>query len=358
MAVRSIKKNITGAQIAMRLGLSPTTVSMVLNGHAERYCIAKSTAKRIKTEAKKLNYRPSMVARQLVGMRSNAVGVLINTRAAADPRLLQEMELLAADRGIRFIVGHAVGTQDRVSEYLDDFYSRGVDGIISIFHNHPDYSKAVLPKLAQFERVVYCEKPVGGAASKTSKNVCYVEPDFFEAGRLAVEHLIGRGRRRIAIVLNHLLFPFARDRLAAYKEVLNVAGRQIDERLIWVLDQQPSMCWTDPFTMDTALQVVDNLVIEQGADGIVLVDDIYAAWVVAALRRRGRRVPDDVAVVSCNDLDIGPLIDPPLTAVSLCVPELARATMDMLFELLDHDTVSKDRRAVVIKPKLIERDSS
>ena len=118
------------------------------------------------------------------------------------------------------------------------------------------------------------------------------------------------------------------------------------------------MCWTDPFTLETALRVVDELVIEQGADGIVLVNDIYAAWVVVALRRRAVRVPDDVAVVSCNNLDIGPLIDPPLTAIDLRVDEAARAIMRMLFDLLDDDSMPNDRRAVVIQPQLIERESS
>ncbi len=356
MATRSSAgKRVTAAQIAKRLGVSQTTVSMVLNGQAERYSISQTTAERIRAEAEKLDYHPNIVARQLLGMRSGAVGVLINTQAAADPRVIQEMELLAARRGIRFIVGHAVGTHQRVKEYLDDFRARNVDGIISIFHNHPDYCEAVLPRLAQFERVVYLEKPVGAEAGS---EVCYVEPDFFEVGRLAVGHLLERGRKRIGLVLNHLLFPFARARRAAYEEVLKEAGHPVDARLIWVFDEQPSMCWTDPFTLETALGVVDELVIEQGADSLVLVDDKYAAWVVAALRRRGRRVPEDVAVVSCNDLDIGPLVDPPLTAVDLCVAEVASATINLLSDLLDNDVVPQQRRAVVIQPRLIVRESS
>jgi len=359
LAARKIsQKRVTGAQIAKRLGLSQTTVSMVLNGQAERYCIAPATAQRIREEAEKLDYHPNLVARQLTGKRSNAVGVLVSTAAAADPRLLLQMELLAAERGVRFIVGHALGTHQRVKDYLDDFRARGVDGIISIFHNHPDYSQTVLPELAKFDRVVYYEKPFCSGPVSPPSHVCYVEPDFFAVGRLAVHHLIERGRKRIGLVLNHLLFPFARARRAAYETVLERAGHPVDPRLIWVLDEQPSMCWTDPFTLETALRVVDELVVEHGADGIVLVNDTYAAWVVAALRKRGRRVPGDVAVVSCNDLDIAPLIEPPLTAIDLRVEELAKAAMKMFFALLDDGDLAGNRRAAVIQPRLIVRGSS
>ncbi len=348
-------KRVTATQIAKSLGVSQTTVSMVLNDQSKKYNISEATTKRIKDEARRLGYRPSSVARQLAGMPSNAVGVLLSTAAPADPRLLQAMELLAAERGIRFIVGHAVGAHDRVQDYLDDFRARDVDGIISIFHNHPDYRDAVLPKLAEFDRVVYYEKPL--LAGK-GESACYVEPDFFEVGRLAVQHLVDRGRRRIGLVLNHLLFPFARARLDAYKQVLKEAGCEVDKELIWVMDEQPDLCWTDPFTEETALRVVDELVLKRKADGIVLVNDFYAAWTVAALRRRGLRIPDDVAVVSCNDLDIGPIIDPPLTAVNLRVNDLASAIMDMLFKLLDAGKVPAKQRAVVVKPRLTVRESS
>ena len=348
-------KRVTAVQIAKSLGVSQTTVSMVLNGQSRRYNISKTTEKRIQDEAKRLGYRPSSAARQLAGMPSNAVGVLMSTAAPADTRLLQVMELMAAEREIRFIVGHAVGTGDRAREYLDDFHARDVDGIISIFHNHPDYRETVLPKLAEFERVVYYEKPLFNTKASSP---CYVEPDFFEVGRLAVQHLVDRGRKRIGLVLNHLLFPFARARLDAYKKVLKEAGCTVGKELVWVMDEQPDLCWTDPFTEEASLRVVDELVLKQKADGIVLVNDFYAAWTVAALRRRGLRIPDDVAIVSCNDLDIGPIIAPPLTAIDLRVGELATAIMNMLFKLLDKGKIPAKQRAAVIKPRLIVRESS
>ena len=101
MHTHNKQKPVTSAQLAHRLQLSRATVSFVLNGKAEECRIPPATAERVQREAERLHYRPNSVARQLAGKRSNAVGVLINTEAMADARIIQRMEVLAAERGIR-----------------------------------------------------------------------------------------------------------------------------------------------------------------------------------------------------------------------------------------------------------------
>jgi DNA-binding LacI/PurR family transcriptional regulator len=350
------RKRVTIGHLAKRLGLSPATVSFVLNGKEREHRIAAATAARVRREAARLDYHPSPIARQLVGMRSNAVGVLINTQAIADPRLIQNMEMIAAERGIRFIVGHAVVTREQVKAYLTDFRDRGVDGIISVFHSHPDYAATALPELARFENVVYFEQPEDGQAATATP--CYVQPDYYEVGRLGVQHLLERGRRQIALVFNDLVFPYARARRQAYDDTLKAAGLPLEKRLVWVMDQQPGRHWSDRFVERLALQAVDELVIAGRADALIAVNDLYASRLIAALRRRGRRVPDDVAVVGCDDFEIGTLSDPQITTLDLHTGELARAVVSLLFELLDHGTVPENRRGVVIEPTLIVRESS
>lgn len=349
-------KSVTSEQIASKLKLSPTTVSLVLNGRSQAHRISERTANRVLSAARELNYRPNPIARQLAGKRSNAVGVLINTEAVADVRIIQRMERRAADRGIRFIVGHAIGSRERVREYLDDFRARGVDGVVSIFHNHPDYAAVVQPALAQFDNVVYYEKP-GALKGPASARACYVEADFREVGRIGVRHLLDRGRRRIGLVMSNLIFPYAVQRHESYRESLAGAGLPYDERLVWVLPERAAAGWMDPFTPELALAAVDHL-LAQGVDGIVAVNDAYAARVAAALRQRGRRVPADVAVVGCDNLEVSTLVDPPLTTIDLRVEDIAAAMTSLLFELLDKGDVPDDRRAVVIPPELVVRASS
>lgn len=350
---------VTLARLAQHLGLSATTVSLVLNGRGQQVGIAPATAARIRQQAQQLGYRPSISARQLRGKRSNAVGMLISTEAVADRRLVQALERLAAARDLRIIIGHAVGSQAQVDAYLDDFQARGVDGLVSIFHNHPDYAHRILPRLMQFERVVFYEPPaVVPPRLPQVAQACSVTPDYYACGRLAVEHLVARGRRRIALVMHNLVFPYAHARRRAHEDALTAAGQEFDERRVWILDHQPGMRWQDPFTPEQALRAVDELVARQGADAIVAITDYYAARILAALHQRGIRVPDDVAVIGSDDFELGTMLTPALTTIDLHIDRLAEALAGQLFDLLDHGAVPEERRALVIPPTLIVRQST
>lgn len=350
-------ERVTAEQIARQLGISRTTVSLVLNGRAESHRISSETRKRVLAAAKAAHYRPNIIARQLAGKRSSVVGVLVSTTAVPDPRLIQMMETTAAQRGIRFIVGHASGTREHVLDYLDDFRARGVDGVISIFHNHPDYCGIVEPELLRFQNVVFYERP-GRWVDEGTQGPCYVEADFRAVARIGVEHLVDRGRRRIGLVLTNVSFPYALQRRASHLATLANAGLTPDNALIWILDERTPARWTDPFTPELAARVVKDLVVGEKADAIVAVNDLYAARLMAAVRQSGRRVPDDVAIVGCDNLEIGTLVDPPLTTVDLNVEGIAAAMTTMLLELLENGTVPPDRRAVVIAPELVARAST
>lgn len=350
-------KAVTADHIAAKLKLSPTTVSLVLNGRGRVHRISERTAQRVLAAAREMDYRPNVVARQLAGKRSNAVGVLISTEAIADARLIQAMEIRAAERGIRFIVGHAVGTREGVLNYLGDFRARGVDGVVSIFHNHPDYSGIVEPELQKFRNVVFYERP-GDWTGAGKESPCYVEPDFYQVGRMGVRHLLDRGRRRIAMAFSNLAYPYARQRRRAYGDALREAGLSVDDRLVWILPERTGARWMDAFTPELAQKAVADLVVAAGADAIVAVNDLYAARLISALRQRGLRVPHDVAVIGCDNQEIGTLVDPALTTIDLRLERLASAMTDLLLELLEKGTVPPDRRAVVVPPELIVRASS
>lgn len=351
------RRPATSEQIASQLNLSRTTVSLVLNGRGEKHRISPDTISRVMAAAKEANYVPNLVARQLAGKRSNAVGVLITTAAIADVRMIQMMEIMAAEHGIRFIIGHAVGVQERVREYLQDFRSRGVDALVSVFHNHPDYRDVVLPELARFRKVVFYEQPDFNG-TPPAEVPCCVEPDFRKVGRLGVQHLLDRGRRRIGLVFNDLAFSYAVQRHRAYQETLAASGVRVEDDLVWIMDHQPGLTWTDAFTNEKAMAAVEELVVRRGADGIVAVNDTYAARIILALRRHGRRVPEDVAVVGCDNLELGSLIEPTLTTIDLGLEDLARAQIEMLFKLVEQGTVPANERTVVVQPRLVVREST
>ncbi len=348
---RAPRMKVTAEQIAEKLELSRTTVSLVLSGRAKAYRIADKTRTRVLAAAHAMRYQPNAAARQLTGKRSNAVGVLVTSELMIDLRLIEAMELIAAERGIRFMVGHGVGSSDHVISYLDDFRSRGVDGLFSFFHHHPAHRERLIPELLRFNNVVFYEGPADGSAASAA--ACSAGPDFYEVGRLGVQHLLDRGRRRIALVLRESEFPYAIAREQAYHDVLGPR-----EKLRWVMTERTGRHWMAPFDPDIAMQAVDELVVAGKADGIVAVNDFYAACLVRALRKRGFRVPDDVAVVGCDNLEIGAVLEPSLTTVDLRLSEVAKELMTLMFQRLDGRPIPAERRQVLVQPGLFVRESS
>lgn len=351
------QRHITAATIAEQLELSRTTVSAVLSGRAERHRIAESTVQRVMAAARELNYRPNAAARQLAGKRSNSVGVLVTSELMIDLRLIELMEVIASERGIRFMVGHAVGSLAQVKEYLADFESRGVDAVVSFFHNHLASRGRFLPELFRFRNLVFYEPPIG-PEGKPLDGFRYVGPDFYEVGRLGVQHLVSRGKRRIGLMFRESNFPYAIQRRQAFEDVLAAAGHPRDENLVWIMTERTGRNWTEPLSAEIAARTVDDLVRQQRVDGIVAVNDLYAGCLITQLRKRGYRVPQDVAVVGCDNLEFGSFMDPAITTIDLQLPEIARALVAMLFELLDGRPIPEDRQGVIVKPELVIRDSA
>jgi DNA-binding LacI/PurR family transcriptional regulator len=357
---------MTAAKLAKALNLSRTTVSLVLNGRAERYGLSRQTVEKVLSGAKRLNYQPDPVARQLAGMSSNVVGILVSSVCVVDPRLIERMEILAAERQLRFIVGHAIGDAAKVKEYLQDFRARRVDALVSFHHNHPSYEGAVVDELRQMERVLYYEKPAA-----RMQDPWYVEVDYDEMGRAAASRFVKSGRCRAGLVgLSETIYPVLRRRRLGFQRALREAGLPHGRELVWRVDERQSLRWNEPPTQAEAEAVVEELVIRQRCDAIFAVNDLYAARLVAALRRAGRTVPGDVAVIGADNMDISTLIDPPITTIDVQIDDLARATVGLLFEMLGRGTAGDGAdgpetarstaapHGITVKPKLVVRESA
>lgn len=351
------QRDVTAASIAEKLELSRSTVSLVLSGRAKAHRIAESTTRRVLETARAMNYRPNAAAQQLKGKRSNAIGVLVTSELMIDLRLIEAMEIIGAEHGIRFIVGHAMGSIEQIRDYIGDFRSRGVDGLFSFFHHHPRHGAQLVSDLQHFKSVVYYERPMD-LTDHTPPGACFVGPDFSKVGHLTAQHLVDTGRRRIGMVLREQLFPYAIQRQEAHHQVMRESRRPLSPELTWVMTERTGRRWTESFTAEMALDAIDQLVVRGRVDGILAVNDLYAAALLCGLRKRGIRVPDDVAVVGCDNLDFAALMDPPLTTVDLQLGELARRLMDMMLTLLEDRTIPEKECAVLVEPSLIVRSSS
>jgi DNA-binding LacI/PurR family transcriptional regulator len=356
---------MTAAKLAKELNVSRTTVSLVLNGRAQRYGLSPETVRRVLDAARRFNNHPDPVARQMVGMRSNVIGILANSSKLVDPRLIEKMEVRAAEKQLRFIVGYATDDAANIRQYLRDFRSRRVEAIIAFSHNHPTYRGRLLDELQRDTgRILYYEKPIAGV-----RDPWYVEVDYYEMGRLAAQHLIDQGRRRIGLIgLDESIFPVLRERRRGFQDALRKAGLPT-RGLFWQVDEKRSLDWSVPPGEQDAAQVVEELVVKQKCDGLFAINDLYAARLVNVLRRLGRRVPEDVAVVGADNMDISTLVEPQITTVDVRIDALAEATVGLLFEMLHPDDADGRSsgsasapggagRGIGVKPKLVVRQTA
>ena len=319
--------------IAEAANVSPSTVSRALNDHPR---ISEKTKQYIQALAKEMGYIPSAIARDLVGGRSATIGVAISD--FLDPfysEIIAGIEDIAIANNYHIFVSSFYRDQQREMALLNTFYERRLAGIIvagSVIDDHYltfphlDSMPIVLINCPAFPFSVSADKVLGA--------------------RLAVEHLINLGHRRIAHVRHRHDYETAQLRLTSYRETLNQHGIPVEDRYIVAGDER--------FT--GGVRAVDRLLaLSEPPTAVFCFNDMTAVGVINALLRKGFSVPDDISVVGFDDLDIASFYYPALTTVHQPIYRIGREAAKMLSALIEG---KKKIRAQIMEPRLIIRDST
>jgi DNA-binding LacI/PurR family transcriptional regulator len=344
--------------IAKEAGVSASVVSSVLNGGRGNTRVARDTADRILEVAKRHHYRPSPAAQQLRGKRSNVFGLLV--ASAGDPLrsfLVEHLDEEAVKHGCQTLIGNTVVAPGRFEGCLEEFVSRGVDGIFCAVH-------AVFPGdrgqlLARCPNTVFYEDP--GVANAT-----FVTIDQEAAGRVPARHLLESRRLRLGFAILDPAAPAHQERLRGIRAALAESGMPADSLATYVgrpgssgpaLPDQRTMLWQTP--VDVLDEIIDQLVVVHRADAIIAHDDFLASALLRQLRARGIRVPRDVAVTGYLNHYLCDYVDPPLTSVDLRHHAAARAMVEAIQERIAADEPAPGvRRAISIPPILVVRESA
>ncbi|MFF8311639.1 LacI family DNA-binding transcriptional regulator [Streptomyces lydicus] len=309
--------------VAALAGVSRATVSRVVNGGRG---VREPVQERVRQAVRELGYVPNSAARTLVTRRTGAVAVVIaepETRVFSDPFFGRQLrgisrELAAADTQLLLMFVEHRADYDRIGRYLSAGH---VDGAL-MFSLHRDDP---LPAMADRAGLptVYGGRP-GWTGADRAPRPLYVDTDNRDGARQAVRHLLGRGRRRIAVITGPLDQTSALDRLDGYREALGV--READPRLV------ADGGFTASGGERAMAQLLDSA---PDLDAVFACSDLMANGALRTLRARGRRVPDEVAVVGYDDLEPAAWADPPLTTVRQDVEEMGRLMARLLLCLLE-----------------------
>jgi DNA-binding LacI/PurR family transcriptional regulator len=180
-----------------------------------------------------------------------------------------------------------------------------------------------------------------------------VRVDTADGIRQSVDHLVERGRKHPGLVVWNAADQRSVYRREGYLTALAAHGLPIEERRIWAAETGPE----DP-SADTLDRAIDTVVGQLGADSLIIDDDVWAVRFIQRLKDRGFRVPDDVAVVGYDNLDMGTVVDPPLTTIDQDHDACARAMLDLLLSTVEGETPAASEREIVVKPRLIVRKST
>lgn len=322
-------------EVAAEAGVSPATVSRVLAGSAH---VSTATRRQVYAAASRLGYlrrghrpgdtrHPPIVA---------AVICEPTARVFNDPffvRLISGAESYLAGRGAPLPLMSAANQSFAATER--HLLGGGSDGVllVSVHGRHP-----LALTLASTRLPIRCAgRPVDDV------EMPFVDVDNRGGARKAVELLL-KTRRRIATIAGPADLPAARDRLAGYLDALSAAGRQ------------PLVASGDfsPRAGKNAMQ----LLLDQAPDldAVFAASDPMAMGAMAALRRAGRRVPHDVAVIGFDDVTAASFTDPPLTTVRQPVERMGALAAELLFEQVVSDSAPADD--VILETEIVMRGST
>jgi LacI family transcriptional regulator, galactose operon repressor len=332
------RKYVSIKEVAARAGVSFQTASKVLNGGDVR--VAAETAERILAVADELGYRPNTIARSLVQRTTATIGLVASDAtdiAIAQASVAAEQE--ARRHGHSVLVGHlAVGGADG-ADIVRSLIERRVDGIIAAAPEVEEDTE-VAELLREYVLAVSLQAVPGGG-------VPLVGSSHRETGRLATEHLISLGHTAIGTVTGLFRRRVTRSRLHGYEDALRAAGVEPSEDLVVEGDWTPR-----------GSAAATRLLLERtpGITAIFVHSDVMAIGVLSVLWDAGRRVPDDVALVSCDDIPFARYLTPPLTTVRVPLAETGRRAVDLLLRSIAGEPVPE--KTLLLPVELIVRGSS
>ena len=346
MAEAKTKARATGRptsfDIAYLAGVSQPTVSRALRGSPS---VSEATRRKVEAVARQLNYTVDKNASNLRFQHSNTLAVLFFEDATGDDQLINPFFLsmvgtitrACSQRGYDLLISFQELGSDWHVAYED---SRKADGIILLgYGDYWEYQSRLEKLVAQGTHFVRWGAVLEGQPGLS------VGCDNFRGGREAAAHLLGLGRRRIAFLGNNAgNYPEFQERYRGYAAALREAG----------LEPMPAL-QVDALSDEADGRGAAAALLDRGEhfDAIVAASDLIAIGAMRLLQDRGRRVPEDVALVGFDDIPAASIANPPLTTIHQDTREAGTALVETLLKLVR----GEDATATVLPARLVVRAS-
>jgi len=338
--VATKKASIT--DLAAALGVSASTVSRALSDHPS---ISDATKKRVGKLAKELHYQPNHLAAGLRKGRSGLLGVLVpHIDGHFFTLVVKGIETVATRAGYNILICQSNEDVAHERKNIETLINAQVEGIlVSLSRTTRDFR--------HFEKVMKRDLPlVFFDRILEGRDVNAVVLDDREGAYQSTRHLLAQGCRRIAHFAGPLHLNIYKNRRQGYLDALHEAGLPTDESLIFGSDMK----------LEDGARGMEQLLRLPGGppDAVFSASDFSIAGALQVLKKRGLRVPHDVALAGFSNETFTALTEPHLTSVDQRCEQMGQAAARLLLEVLTEKRHPVSPRRILLQPDLIVRESS
>ncbi|MGH3320111.1 MAG: LacI family DNA-binding transcriptional regulator [Streptosporangiaceae bacterium] len=329
-----MSSRVTIRDVAARAGVSVATVSKVIN---QRYGVAVDTYARVQEAIEELGYEASLVAQSLRNHRTNVLGVLVADLEPFSTELLRGAADATRGSGFDLVVYSACGrASDQVGwerRYLSRLSGTLVDGAVLVTPTVVDVNYGA--------PIVAVDPHTGPSDLPT------VDSDNLHGARLAVDHLVGLGHRRIAMITGRPDLQSAQLRERGYRQALTAAGLSAEEDLVQVGGYELAG------SSDSARRLLTS---PDPPTAIFAANDVSAIATIEVAAALGLGVPDGVSVVGFDNIPESALCSPPLTTVEQPIRTMGRRAVELLIQLVRGEPLEATRSTLATR--LVVRQST
>ncbi|MGB7437986.1 MAG: LacI family DNA-binding transcriptional regulator [Candidatus Acidiferrum sp.] len=327
---------VTLKAVAQHLGLTPGTVSAVLNDTKAARTIPENTRKRIIDAARQMNYQPNFLARSLRVKRTYTVGVIVEEIGDAYGSLVVGgIEPFLRESNFFFLTVAHRHDPTLLRTYSQLLISRGVEGLITIdtsIHEEPE-----LPTVAV-------------AGHQSVENVTNIILDHHRAAELALRYLKELGHEQIAFLRGLPKSSDSEARWEAIKDVARSFEIQIRPELVLQIEDTDS---TPELGYPYGKALLERNI---PFTALFAYNDISAIGAMRAFQEAGRRVPEDISVIGFDDISIASYSLPRLTTIRQPLEKMGMIAAQTLLERIEQDSVFVPE--IAVEPELIVRQSA
>lgn len=334
--------------VAQQAGVSVSTVSNVTNGRTAR--MDPEILRRVREAIDTLGYQPNHAARFLKTGHTPLIGLLVPS--IANPiygSVAREVEVVAQEEyGFRILVGNTYRDPQKEMSFLGDLLAHGIRGVIIVspLLEQEHFRESIRRGLVA---VSYDRRSIAGMELE----VDYVSMDNVKAARLAVNHLVKHGHRRLAYVTASGKTVSRLDKIEGFLAATRKAGLSASSE---VIEGRAISEYGDAEMAQLGRSLAKRVLTrEPRATGIVAMNDMMAIGLILGIQSAGLRVPEDISVVGIDDMFLSAVIDPGITTVRLPLPEMARTMVSRIVYRLGNPQAPTEE--FNFAPRLVSRGS-